>query len=190
MSKRRKPQLPKPSPSESGAPSRDERVRRLVSEAAQLLASRRPGEAVSKLLEARELDPHNVAAAINLGGAYILQGRYSQAIPVLEEAVRLAPDNVMAWTNLAASYLGKLPLASRERQDQAIRAYEQALAIDPRAPNVHYNLGLIYLERGDKLQASAHFYKALETDPNDRDAQYWLDKIRRGDESQPPANQG
>jgi tetratricopeptide (TPR) repeat protein len=154
------------------------------------LASRRPGEAVIKLLEARELDPHNVAAAINLGGAYILQGRYSQAIPVLEEAVRLAPDNVMAWTNLAASYLGKLPLASRERQDQAIRAYEQALAIDPRAPNVHYNLGLIYLERGDKLQASAHFYKALETDPNDRDAQYWLDKIRRGDESQPPANQG
>jgi tetratricopeptide (TPR) repeat protein len=86
----------------------------------------------------------------------------------------------MVWSNLAAAYLGKLPLASSEHQQKAIRAYERALALDARAPHVHYNLGLIYLERDDPLRAASHFYSALETDPNDRDARYWLDKIQKG----------
>jgi Tfp pilus assembly protein PilF len=125
------------------------------------------------------LDPQNGAAAINLGGAYILQGKYSRAIPVLEAAIHLEPENAMAWVNLAAAYLGKLPLATQEHQERAIEAYERALVLDPRAPNVHYNLGLIYLERRDMLRAAAHFYSALETDPTDRDARYWLDRIHK-----------
>jgi len=66
---------------------------------------------------------------------------------------------------------------AQERQDQAIAAYERALALDARAAHVHYNLGLIYVERNDLLRASAHFHRALETDPNDRDARNWLEKI-------------
>jgi Flp pilus assembly protein TadD len=179
VGKKRAPQLPKSTSRalEGSGESKEERVRRLVAEGAQLLAARRPGEAVVKLAEARELDPQDVAAAINLGGAYILQGRHDRAVPVLEAAASLEPDNAMVWANLAAAYLGKLPFANQERQDQAIQAYEKALSLDPRAPHVHYNLGLIYLERNDTLRASAHFRGALETDRSDRDARYWLDKI-------------
>jgi len=126
------------------------------------------------------MDPNNVAAAINIGGAYILQGKHKQAIPVLEKASRLEPTNSMVWINLAAAYLGKLPFATLEMQDRAIEAFQRALAIDARAPHVNYNLGLIYLERKDVEQAALHFYAAIENDPNDRDAQTWLDKIRRG----------
>ena len=63
--------------------------------------------------EAWELDPQSAAAAINLGGAYVLQGKHERAIPALEAATRLEPDNPMAWVNLAAAYLGKLPLPRR-----------------------------------------------------------------------------
>ena len=177
---------------ESFQPSeaRDERVRRLVGEGARLLAAKRLGEAIPLLTEAWELEPQNVAAAINLGGAYILQGKHDRAVPYLEEAARLDADNVAVWTNLAAAYLGKLPFASVQMQDKAIEAYERALALDPRAPNVHYNLGLIFLERNDPLRASAHFYGALETDPGDRDAQLWLSKIHRGDTGEPSAPEG
>jgi Flp pilus assembly protein TadD len=164
-----------------GPEDQAERVRQLVAEGAQLLGSRRPGEAVTKLTEARRLDPLNVPAAINLGGAYVLQGKFSQAIPVLEAAAQLEPDNVMIWTNLAAAYLGKLPFATLPRQEQAIQAYHRALDLDSQVPHVHYNLGLIYLERKDFQLAAAHFQKALETDPNDRDAQHYLDRIERGD---------
>ena len=180
MGNNRKPQLPRKHVTSKAKASKAERVRHLVSEGAELLAAKRPGEAVVRLAEAWELDPHNVAAAINLGGAYILQGKHSRAVPVLEAATRLEPDNAMVWSNLAAAYLGKLPFATRPRQDKAIQAYEQALALDPRAPHIHYNLGLIYLERKDTRRAAEHFQGALETNPNDRDAQDWLEKIRRG----------
>ncbi len=165
----------------SGPDDQAERVRALVAEGARLLGERRPDEAVTKLTEARRLDPHNVPAAINLGGAYILQGKFNQAVPVLEAASQLEPDNVMVWTNLAAAYLGKLPFATAPRQEKAIRAYHRALELDSQVPHVHYNLGLIYLERKDFQNAAAHFSKALETDPNDRDARHYLDRIQRGD---------
>ncbi len=158
-----------------------DRARRLIAEAAQLLGQHRPGEAVPLLLKARELEPDNAAAAINLGGAYILQGKHKQAVPVLEQAARLEPDNAMVWTNLAAAYLGKLPFATAQMQDKAIEAFKAALRLNPRAPHVNYNLGLIYLERQDIEQAALHFYAALESDPNDRDAELWLGRIRRGE---------
>jgi Flp pilus assembly protein TadD len=99
-------------------------------------------------------------------------------VPALELASQLEPDNAMVWSNLAAAYLGKPIFSTLTQQDQAIAAYEHALEIAPRAPNVHYNLGLIYLERNDTERAAAHFVSALETDPHDRDARHWLDKIR------------
>jgi Flp pilus assembly protein TadD len=163
------------------AEDRAARVHQLVAEGARLLSVRRPGEAVTRLSEARRLDPYNVPAAINLGGAYIMQGKFRLAVPVLEAAAQLEPDNVMVWTNLAAAYLGKLPLATEEHQNQAIRAYERALDLDPQVPHVHYNLGLIYLERKDFHHAAAHFYRAVEVDPGDRDAQHYLDKLQHGD---------
>ncbi len=183
MSKHRKPQLPKtlrPRP----APERDqppvaERVQALLAEGARLLTARRPAEALPPLVEAWELDPDNAPVATNLGVAYILQDQHARAVPVLEAAARLEPDNPMAWLNLAAAYLGKLPFATAERQERAIQAFERALMLDPSAPNVHYNLGLIYLERQDHVRAARHFASALETDPNDRDAQYYLDDLRR-----------
>ncbi len=165
---------------ETGGLSRAERVQRLMTEGTSLLAARRAAEASVLLHKAWELDPDNVDAAINLGGAYILQGRHRQAVPVLEKACELAPDNPMVWINLAAAHLGKLPFATQPMQDAAISAFERALALDARAPHVNYNLGLIYLDRNELEQAALHFYRALENDPNDRDAATWLERIRRG----------
>lgn len=180
----------KPKPPAEDDVRRAERIQRLVTEGAQLLSQHRPAEAIPPLMKALELDPDNAAAAINLGGAYILQGKHKQAAPVLEHAAQLEPDNPMVWTNLAAAYLGKLPFATREMQDRAIDAFRHALALNPRAPHVNYNLGLIFIERNDVEQAALCFYAALETDPNDRDAQIWLDRIRRGElhKDQPPEN--
>jgi Flp pilus assembly protein TadD len=181
MSQPRKPQLPKTSVNSSRSPIElAERARQLVGEGARLLAAKRPGEAAVLLAEAWELEPQNVAAAINLGGAHILQGKHDRAVPVLEAAARLEPDNPMIWSNLAAAYLGKLPFATTERQERAIEAYQRALTLNPRTPHASYNLGLIYLERNDTPRAAEHFQRALDADPTDRDAQHWLDVIRRG----------
>lgn len=163
-----------------------QRVRELLNEGARLLSHRRPGEAAAVLEEALALDPTNVAVAINLGGAYVMQGKFSKAVPVLEEAAEREPGNEMVWVNLAAAYLGRLELSSREMQDRAIAAFERALAVNPQTPNVNYNLGLIYMERREYRRAAAHFYRALEVDPNDRDARMWLDRIERGELEERP----
>lgn len=181
MPKQRSPQLPKQW-SAGGGNSRVNdpgHVHRLVNEGARLLAAKRPAEAVIFLTRAWELDPQNAGIAINLGGAYILQGKHKMAVPILEAASRLEPDNPMVWTNLAAAYLGKLPFAGSKDQDLAIAAYKKVLALDPQAPHVHYNLGLIYFERQDLSQASAYFHDALAVNPDDRDARFWLEKIGR-----------
>ncbi len=159
--------------------ARARRTRELVNQGARLLSLRRPGEAAKVLEEAYALAPEDIEVAINLGGAYIMQERFAQAISVLEAASKRAPDNSMVWTNLAAAYLGRLESSTREMQDKAIAAFEQALRVDPTAPNVNYNLGLIYKQRGDWERACAHFWRALEVNPQDRDAQWWLDRIQQ-----------
>jgi Tfp pilus assembly protein PilF len=60
---------------------------------------------------------------------------------------------------------------------QAIEAFEKALELNPAAPSVHYNLGLIFVDRGEADLAQAAFRRALQVNPLDRDARHWLHKL-------------
>jgi cytochrome c-type biogenesis protein CcmH/NrfG len=153
-------------------------ARRLTGEGARLLSLQRPGEAAARLERAWQLAPGDPDIAINLGGAYVMQHRWTKAVRFLEAATKLHPDNAMLWVNLAAAYLGPLEISGAESQNRAIAAFEQALRCDPLTPNVHYSLGLIYAERGEYHRAAAHFWRALEVNPEDRDAQRWLQKLQ------------
>jgi tetratricopeptide (TPR) repeat protein len=163
-----------------GDNARDQ-ARRLLNEGAELLRQRRPKEAADQLNRAWQLDPTLIEVAINLGGAYVMQGRHAEAVTVLEEASRVEPDNVMIWINLAAAYLGPLETSGEEGQLKAISAFERALALDPNAPSVNYNLGLIYKQRGEAERAAAHFWRALDVDPSDGDARIRLRQLGYAD---------
>jgi tetratricopeptide (TPR) repeat protein len=141
------------------------------------LHQRRPAEAADQLERAWQLDPTVVEVAINLGGAYVMQGRHAKAIGVLEEASRVEPGNAMIWINLAAAYLGPLEDSGDEGQLKAIAAFEKALALDPQTSGVNYNLGLIYQQRGETEKAAAHFWRALDVDPSDDDARIRLRQL-------------
>ncbi|HET19521.1 MAG TPA: tetratricopeptide repeat protein [Chromatiales bacterium] len=154
-----------------------EQVNELLNRGASLLERGQGKEAIAHLERARRLDAGNVAVLINLGGAYILAGRHKDAVAPLEAARDREPDNAMIWINLGAAYLGNPVLAGDEAQMQAIRAFQRAIELNPVAPNVHYNLGLIFLDRGDEELAEAAFRNALEVNPYDRDARRWLEKL-------------
>ncbi len=165
---------------------REQEAKRLINEGARLLARRKAKEAAEILEKAFYLAPDSVEVKINLGGAYILMGRFQDAIPLLQEAARQAPENPMVWTNLAAAYLGHLEHSSEEQQDAAIAAFKKALEVDPKAPHVDYNLGLIYLKRGDLVSALAHFRRALEVNPEDKDAAHYVKVIQAKLSAEPP----
>jgi tetratricopeptide (TPR) repeat protein len=158
-------------------PSRSDQHRRalrLLSRGANLLQAGKAREALPPLERAHQLEPDSVPVAINLAGAYILLGRHSEAIPLLEAASQVEPDNPMIWTNLGAAYLGNPILATSEQQVRAIAAFQTALDANPAAPNVHYNLGLIFLRRDEVEAALAAFRGALTVNPFDRDAEHYV----------------
>jgi tetratricopeptide (TPR) repeat protein len=135
-----------------------------------LLHQGRAKEAVPYLEQAFALDPDDMDVAINLGGAYIMTKKFNKAVTILEPASRQMPDHSKVWINLGAAYLGNPVLARDVEQEKAIFAFERALEIDPIAPSVAYNIGLVYRDRKETEKAIHWFHQAVNHDPRDKDA--------------------
>lgn len=159
--------------------SEDLKFNALFRRGSELLHRGKVDEAVTLLQKAHSLRPEHFDTSLNLSGAYILTKKFKQAVTLLEKLCEEAPDNAMVWTNLGAAYLGNPVLARDEEQLQAIAAFEKAIAIDPVAPNVAYNIGLIYRDRRDYEMAIAWFRRALQANPNDQDARNLIDKLKK-----------
>lgn len=144
----------------------------------QLLHQNQPKEALPYLERAHQLDLQHVDAGINLSGAYILTQQFRKAVEVLEPLSQQAPQHAMIWINLGAAYLGNPILAGDAQQLPAIAAFEKALALNPAAPSVAYNLGLIYRDRQELELAIYWFRQALQANPQDHDAQNLLRRLR------------
>lgn len=155
----------------------EQRGRALLREGTELLHDGQAAQAAIRLEEAVRLLPDEPDAAVNLGGAYIVQRRHNKAVAVLEAASQRHPDHAMLWVNLAAAYLGTLEISGPQQQARAIAAFQRALAIDADTPYADYNLGLIYQDRGELDLARRHFERSLEILPGDRNARYWLEKL-------------
>lgn len=156
----------------------DEQFRRYMRQASLLLSSGNGKDAIPLLERCLEIHPHDINVLTNLGGAYILAERHKRAIPLLEKAALLVPNNPAIWTNLAAAYLGKLITATEERQQRALTAYRQVLLLDPAYPNVHYNMGLIFIDQRNWPEADAAFTQALHVNPHDEDALHMRRRVR------------
>lgn len=90
-----------------------------------------------------------------------------------QEAEALAEiERVLQANNtLADAHLLKGQIHQRRREfDPAIEAFRQAVSLSPRLGAAHVALGQIFLERGDRGQAVAHCNRAMEIDPQDREA--------------------
>jgi tetratricopeptide (TPR) repeat protein len=146
-------------------------------QAAQILSRGNGHDAIPLLERCYGQRPHDVNVLTNLGGAYILAGKHKHAVPVLEHATELVSDNPAIWTNLAAAYLGKLVTASKDQRKRALAAYQRVLELDPAYPNVHYNMGLIYIDQRSWEQAEAAFTDALRVNPHDKDAHMMRQRV-------------
>ncbi|MBN1679936.1 MAG: tetratricopeptide repeat protein [Anaerolineae bacterium] len=158
-------------------PLTEDEFRQHMHRAAVLLSHGKGREAIPLLERCFRLRPEDENVLINLGGAYILAEKHKQAVPYLEKAVEIDPDNPAVWSNLAAAYLGKLVTASRNRQNRALAAYARVIELDAGYPNVHYNMGLIYIDQRDWDAAHTAFSRAIETNPHDKDAHAMLNRL-------------
>jgi tetratricopeptide (TPR) repeat protein len=133
---------------------------------------------IQYLENANAIQPSDLDCAINLSGAYILSKKFRQAVALLEPITEENPGTAMIWINLGAAYLGNPFLAGEDQQKKAIAAFERALEIDPAAPSVAYNIGLIYRDRKEYDMAFYWFNVAVDHNPKDEDARRQLNKIQ------------
>ncbi len=78
---------------------------------------------------------------------------------------------------LIRNFLGDAISAQRSRAD--FQRNLEASTLNPADASAHYNLGLIYQQRGQYEEAKASFTRAIEIDPDETDAHYQLGRIAR-----------
>ena len=174
--------------SDKKASSKNRQFEILFRRGTELLQRGEMSKAVQLLQRAHQLEPLHVDTAINLSGAYILTKKFKKAVEILEPLSRTESDHVMLWTNLGAAYLGNPILARDEEQHQAIDAFKRALNLNPNAPNVAYNIGLIYRDRREYDKSVYWFEQAIKVNPNDKDARSLIERIQKLQAKNPPEN--
>jgi len=103
----------------------------------------------------------NLVANINIGAAYMQQGRNTEALQHYLAALQIKPDNAKAQYNLGVA------LASLGRTDEAVKHYRIALTIDPSYTKSLKALGDAFLASGNVSEALMHYKSVLQINPAD-----------------------
>ena len=122
-------------------------------------------EAGTELVHLRKLEPDNVEVLNALGNVERLRGNLESALTLLQGASQQAPEHPGILHNLG------LTLMSLRRLEEAVDCLERSTSITPTA-GAFNELGAAQNLAGNPDRAVSAFRKALQIDPNHREA--WL----------------
>lgn len=103
------------------------------------------------------LRPKSVGGNWLRGNALFAMGRYSDAVDSYTRAIRYNPDARKFLLTYVALGLQRMGLV-----ENAIRTYEEALELNPNAPEAHYGLACAYAVRGDRDEAIKYLQRAAD----------------------------
>ena len=116
-------------------------------------------------------EPENPVLMNYLGNGYFDKGDLVKAEELYKKSIKIAPTFGNPHNNLATVY------AFTGNFKEALSEYEKGLKYSERKAPVYYNMGLCYMNMGDKETAKTYFAKALEIDSKNPDfvaARYYL----------------
>ncbi|HXG94436.1 MAG TPA: tetratricopeptide repeat protein [Blastocatellia bacterium] len=113
------------------------------------------------------------AGIVSLGALSLL------AIPLLSRFLFLltSPFLLILLIILIRNVFGEMVATQRAREE--FERSLEAATLNPADAEAHYNLGLIYQQRGQTEEAKASFARAIEIRPDEVDAHYQLGRIAR-----------
>ncbi len=121
-----------------------------------LLNARRYSEAEPRLRKSVDKDKKCAECQIALGALRFRQRRYSEVRPYLQTGLSLDPQNYYGH------YLYANLLREEENYDEAIKAFDRALRINPNLANVYLDLSFAYAEAGRQRESEEAFFQALK----------------------------
>lgn len=149
-------------------------------------------QALDEFKQAARLEPDNPAWQVSMGETYSKLGDLISALNAYQQATRLAPDDANYWRLLAVFCAQNgvhikdigIPAAQRvvilakddtvaegllgwlhlldSRYDDAERHLIRALELDPQNAAAHLHLGMLYLQREDRVAAQEHLVLARD----------------------------
>jgi tetratricopeptide (TPR) repeat protein len=128
-----------------------------------------------------KLDENNLDTLILKG--YILSNHYNnsdEAIAILDKALKLKPSLPQAHTYIAQA------LSATGQMDEALKHALKAIKINPKEAPYYLNAGDIYLQIGNKQEASILLRKACSLNPDYGQAYYNLSRSMRFSEQDRP----
>ncbi len=109
------------------------------------------------------------------GKTLYTQERYDDAVSLLEEAVRLRKTKGDYYLLLAMAE-SKIPAYSKKAEEDFLKA----IVLEPWNPEGYVGLGYLYKNEGLVTKAGRQFQKALEADPDHKQALQELELINQG----------
>jgi Flp pilus assembly protein TadD len=101
-------------------------------------------------------------SALSRGVNFYQQGTYEGAVKEFQRAIALSPNS--SYTQTSYDYLVQ-SLLKLNRTDDAIKAYKQAIRLDPTNDSYHANLGNIYFSIDRYNDAAMEYKAAVRIDP-------------------------
>lgn len=109
------------------------------------------------------------------GKTLYTQERFDDAVSLLEEAVRIRKNKGDYYLLLAMAE-SKIPAYSKKAEEDFLKA----IALEPWNPEGYVGLGYLYKNEGLVTKAGRQFQKALEADPDHKQALQELELINQG----------
>ncbi len=116
-----------------------------------------------------KIDPHDPAAAFNLGNLLRALGRKVDAEQAYRTAVKTDPSFVEAWYNLASL------LDDQGRMEEALTALRQAIEADPAHADSVFNIALLLQRLEHFPEAAVYWRRYLAVDPSSQ----WATRAKR-----------
>jgi len=142
--------------------------------------------ALASFERAWALDPLDAVTNENLGVVQVNRAMKTKNRDLLSKAVEYFQASIAADPALPSAHNGLGGAYNfLGRKDEAIAAWEKAVALDPSFDFPLYNLALVYFDRGDKAKALEYCRKYLEakgsrlTDRERREVENLIDRIKR-----------
>jgi tetratricopeptide (TPR) repeat protein len=173
----------------------------------ELMELNRYADAITAVQSGLAANPKSYALHLRLGAAYLAAGRYTEAESVFrdlvaagdplptgylglaqvllrtgraeEAAAELGDAEKKLGPNFLISYFRGLALARLGKPTEALPAFQQAVRLDSKSAEAHFNLGKTEFALGHLNEAVAELQEALRLNPGDQQAKRLLSQAYR-----------